>query len=54
MKGLEVLASVVIAGGLFGFRGLLVAVPAAAVLRKLVKRAVNERNMRRAEAGETA
>ena len=54
MKGLEVLASVVTAGGLFGFRGLLVAVPSAAVLRKLIRRAVDKRNALRAEAGEAA
>ena len=54
MKGLEVLGAVIIGGGLFGFMGLLAAVPTAAVLRRLVRGAVTRRNLARAEAGETA
>lgn len=54
MRGVEVLAVVVISGGIAGFVGLLLGVPTAAVARKLIKRAVDRRNMLRAEAGETA
>ncbi len=54
MTGLEVLAAVIIAGGLFGIPGLLIAVPTAAVVRKLFKAWVNRRNIRRAEKAETA
>lgn len=54
MTGLEVLAAVIIGGGLFGVPGLLAAVPTAAVLRRLLRRAIDSRNAARAEAGETA
>lgn len=54
MTGLEVLASVIVAGGLMGLPGLLIAVPTVAVARRLIKSAVDARNAARAEAAETA
>lgn len=54
MTGLEVLAAVIISGGVFGLAGLLAAVPVSAVLRKLLHSAIDARNAKRAEQAETA
>ena len=54
MTGLEVLAAVIISGGVFGLAGLLAAVPVSAVIRKLLHSAIDARNAKRAEQAETA
>lgn len=52
VPGLLVLASIIVAGGLFGIPGLLVAVPTAAVLRRVFLDWVARRNAERAEKAE--
>ena len=54
VPGLLVLAAIIVAGGLFGIPGLLVAVPTAAVLRKVFIDWVARRNAERAEKAEQA
>lgn len=49
VPGLLVLAAVIVAGGLFGIPGLLIAVPTAAVIRKVFNDWVDKRNAQRAE-----
>ena len=53
VPGLLVLASIIVAGGLFGIPGLLIAVPTAAVLRRIFLDWVAKRNAERAEKAET-
>ncbi|MBO6061971.1 MAG: AI-2E family transporter [Clostridia bacterium] len=54
VPGLLVLASIIVAGGLFGIPGLLVAVPTAAVLRRIFNDWVALRNNERAEKAEAS
>ena len=52
VPGLLVLAAVIVAGGLFGIPGLLIAVPTAAVIRKVFNDWIDKRNDRRAQKAE--
>ncbi|MCR5808314.1 MAG: AI-2E family transporter [Clostridiales bacterium] len=52
IPGILVIASVIIAGGLFGIGGLLIAVPTAAVIRRIFTDWVSRRNAERAEKAE--
>lgn len=52
VPGLLVLAAIIVAGGLFGIPGLLVAVPTAAVIRRVFTDWISKRNGERADAAE--